>query len=202
MCSYAGAVTRQCLGNHAPATTNTHVTIEALLETVFSAPFLQGGHKDSWSKNISSRVEAGSYTSTVALRVVGGDEIGSLESETVKYGCEPHGTRTREWQRWRAPAAIVNGRPVFSSGRKRLISTNPQLSHSNRNMGVSPKCLIPRQTGRLTVGCNVRLRLGPRLRFKGSLVGRKPVQREFAHGNRGIALVRSRYQETVKTLDG
>jgi hypothetical protein len=30
--------------------------------------------------------EAGSYTSTVTLRVVGGDEMGSLKSETVKYG--------------------------------------------------------------------------------------------------------------------
>jgi hypothetical protein len=41
-------------------------------------------------------VEAGSNTSTVALRVVGGDEKGSLESETVKYGRESQGTRTRE----------------------------------------------------------------------------------------------------------
>jgi hypothetical protein len=41
-------------------------------------------------------VEAGSNTSTVALRVVGGDEKESLESETVKYGHESHGTRTRE----------------------------------------------------------------------------------------------------------
>jgi hypothetical protein len=32
-----------------------------------------------------SRAEAGSNTSTVALRVVGGEEKGSLESETVKY---------------------------------------------------------------------------------------------------------------------
>jgi hypothetical protein len=30
------------------------------------------------------RVEAGSNTSTVTLRVVGGDEKGSLKSETVK----------------------------------------------------------------------------------------------------------------------
>jgi hypothetical protein len=30
-------------------------------------------------------VEAESNTSTVALRVIGGDEKGSLESETVKY---------------------------------------------------------------------------------------------------------------------
>jgi hypothetical protein len=43
-----------------------------------------------------SRVEAGSNTSTVALRVVGGDEKGSLECETVKYGRESHGTRTQE----------------------------------------------------------------------------------------------------------
>jgi hypothetical protein len=43
-----------------------------------------------------SRVEAGSNTSTVALRVVGGDEKGSLESETVKYDHESHGTRTRK----------------------------------------------------------------------------------------------------------
>jgi hypothetical protein len=43
-----------------------------------------------------TRVEAGSYTSIVELRVVRGDEKGSLESETVKYGHEPHGTRTRK----------------------------------------------------------------------------------------------------------
>jgi hypothetical protein len=37
-------------------------------------------------------MEAGSNTSTVALRVVGGDGKGSLESETVKYDHESHGT--------------------------------------------------------------------------------------------------------------
>jgi hypothetical protein len=37
-------------------------------------------------------VEAGSNTSTVTLRVVGGDEKGSLESETAKYGHESYGT--------------------------------------------------------------------------------------------------------------
>jgi hypothetical protein len=40
--------------------------------------------------------EAWSNTPTVALRVVGGDEKGSLESETVKYGYEYHATRTLE----------------------------------------------------------------------------------------------------------
>jgi hypothetical protein len=39
-------------------------------------------------------VEAGSNTSIVNLRVVGGDEKGSLKSETVKYGHESYGTRT------------------------------------------------------------------------------------------------------------
>jgi hypothetical protein len=43
-----------------------------------------------------TRVEAGSNTSTVSLRVVGGDEKGSLKSETVKWGRESQGTRTRE----------------------------------------------------------------------------------------------------------
>jgi hypothetical protein len=41
-------------------------------------------------------VKAGSNTSTVVLQVVLGDEKGSLSSETVKYGREYHGTRTRE----------------------------------------------------------------------------------------------------------
>jgi hypothetical protein len=45
------------------------------------------------------------------------DEKGSLGSETVKYGPESHGTRTRESLRWRGPAAIVNDRPVLSSER-------------------------------------------------------------------------------------
>jgi hypothetical protein len=35
---------------------------------------------------LTTRVEAGSNTFTVILRVVGGDEKGSLKSETVKYG--------------------------------------------------------------------------------------------------------------------
>jgi hypothetical protein len=41
-------------------------------------------------------VEAGSNTSTVTLRVVGGDEMGSLKSVTVKYGRESQEIRTQE----------------------------------------------------------------------------------------------------------
>jgi hypothetical protein len=59
-------------------------------------------------------VEAGSSTSTVTLRVVGGDEEGSLKSETVKYGRESQGTRTEERLRWQGPAAYTKDRPVLS----------------------------------------------------------------------------------------
>jgi hypothetical protein len=64
-----------------------------------------------------SRVEAGSNTATVTLRAVGGDEKGSLESETVNYGHESHGSRTRKGLRWQGPGAIVNDRPVLPSER-------------------------------------------------------------------------------------
>jgi hypothetical protein len=52
-------------------------------------------------------VEAGSNASTVTLRVVGGDEKGSLKSERVKYGPKSQGTRTRETLRWQGPAAYM-----------------------------------------------------------------------------------------------
>jgi hypothetical protein len=41
-------------------------------------------------------VEAGSNTSTVTLRVVGGDEMRSLKSETVKYDRKSQGTKTEK----------------------------------------------------------------------------------------------------------
>jgi hypothetical protein len=55
-----------------------HAAIE-LLEAVFS---MQSAPK----LYTADRVEAGPNTSTVTLRVVGGDEKGSLKCETVKYG--------------------------------------------------------------------------------------------------------------------
>jgi IS5 family transposase len=70
-----------------------------------------------FGRSKSTRVEAGSNTSTVTLRVVGGDEKGSLKSESVKYGREYQGTRTRERLRWQGPAAHTKDRPVLSSER-------------------------------------------------------------------------------------
>jgi hypothetical protein len=48
-------ISRQRLGNHVPAATNTHATIEVLLETVFSTRYVQRDSKeDNWSNRISS----------------------------------------------------------------------------------------------------------------------------------------------------
>jgi hypothetical protein len=70
-----------------------HTKIEELLEAVFSMQSVTRLHRKSTaSYELESRVKAGSNISTVALRVVGGDEKGTLESETVKYGRESHGT--------------------------------------------------------------------------------------------------------------
>jgi hypothetical protein len=64
-----------------------------------------------------ARVEAESNSSTVTLRVVRGDEKGSLGSETVKYGPEYQGIRTQERLRWQGAAAYIKDRPVLSSER-------------------------------------------------------------------------------------
>jgi hypothetical protein len=43
--------------------------------------------------------------------------MGSLKSETVKYGRDSQGTRTRERLRWEDPAVYIKDRPVLSSER-------------------------------------------------------------------------------------
>jgi hypothetical protein len=67
---------------------------------------------------IQSRVEAGSSTSTLALRFVGGDEKGSLKTETVKYGHESQGTRIPERLRGR--------------GQQHIQKTDPSSRHRGR----------------------------------------------------------------------
>jgi hypothetical protein len=62
-------------------------------------------------------MEAGSNTCTVILRVVGGDEKGSLKTETVKFGRESQKTRTLERLRWQGPAVYTHDKPVLSSER-------------------------------------------------------------------------------------
>jgi hypothetical protein len=94
-------VTRQRLCKHISAyrTMLCNAVTSSTIRTVFSMGSVQSAYKRSEFVARSrgeSRVEAGSNTSTVALVVVGGDEKGSLEYETVKYGRESHETRTRE----------------------------------------------------------------------------------------------------------
>jgi hypothetical protein len=82
--------------------------MEDLLEGSFSMHSVSDQSKVGYhffpELDLSTRVEAGSNTSTVTLRVVGGDEKGSLKSETVKYGRESQGTRTRERLCWQGSA--------------------------------------------------------------------------------------------------
>jgi Kef-type K+ transport system membrane component KefB len=67
-------------GKHVPAATNTHATTEELFIAVF---FYAVGvvsdihYVDKGKQARGSRVEAGSNSSTVALRVVGGEEKGT-----------------------------------------------------------------------------------------------------------------------------
>jgi hypothetical protein len=83
---------------------------------VFSVGSVQSGYKrNKGVAESTNRVEAGSNTSTVTLRVVGGDETGSLKSQTVKYGHESQMTRTQERLCWRRPAAYTKERPALSS---------------------------------------------------------------------------------------
>jgi hypothetical protein len=93
-------VSGQRLNKQFSMATNTHATIELLLEMWC---FICGPCRDvitrivgAMSSESYTRVEAGSNTSTIALRIVGGDEKGSLKSETVKYGRKSQKTRTEK----------------------------------------------------------------------------------------------------------
>jgi hypothetical protein len=91
-------------------------------------------------------VEAESNTSTVTVRVVGGDEKGSLKSETVKYGRVSQGTRTKERLRWQGPAAYTKDRPVLSSERAPPQEEDRNCHKSNKDLVVSPKWVLYTKT--------------------------------------------------------
>jgi hypothetical protein len=111
----------------------------AMLLSVLRMCFLRGRWrgviKGQWRFRVSSRVEAGSNTSTVALRVVGGNKKGSLESGTVKHSRESHGTRTAEWMRWRGSAAIVNDGLILSDERMLYKHYDRRCSIEKKNSG-------------------------------------------------------------------
>jgi hypothetical protein len=93
-------------------------TIEKLMEAVFCMRSVPRCYDEQGkSEERAARVEAGTNASTVILLVVGGNEKGSLKSETVKYGRDSQGIRTRERLSWQGPAACTKDRPVLSSER-------------------------------------------------------------------------------------
>jgi hypothetical protein len=88
------------------------------LDKVFSTESAKDHLKEMQTQiGTDSHVEAGSNTSTVTLRVIGGDKKWSLESERVKYGHKSNETRTWQWLHWQGSAAIVNNIPVLLSER-------------------------------------------------------------------------------------
>jgi hypothetical protein len=111
-----------------------------LFGEVFSVEFVQNQYMISCHYNSHpTRVEAGSNTSTVTLRVVGGDEKGSLKSETVKYGHESQMTRTREKLGWRGPAAYAKDRIALSSERAPQKNKTVTVKKSNKYLVMSPR---------------------------------------------------------------
>jgi hypothetical protein len=82
----------------------------------------------------------------VTLRVVGGDEKGSLKCETVIDGLKSQGTRTREKLRWQGPAAHTKDRPVLSSERAPYKNKTVNCHTSNKDLVVSPRRVLCSKT--------------------------------------------------------
>jgi hypothetical protein len=128
-------------------------------KTVFSLGSVLRPYKRAQLEEFeATRVEAGSNISTVTLRVVGGDEKGSLNSETVKYGHESQETRIRGL-RWRGLAAYTKDRPVLLS--ESAPHKNKTVTvKSNKYLVMNPRwSSTPRLNNWLTVSNNVTLSL-------------------------------------------
>jgi hypothetical protein len=88
----------------------------------------------------SSHMEAGSNTSIVALRVVGGDEKGDSKIwSRVQRDSNPKMTAlARVSSNCKSQTRLLV--------RERPTSTNPQLSDSNKNLVVSPRWMLYTKT--------------------------------------------------------
>jgi hypothetical protein len=72
------AIAMHQLSKHAPTTTDTHATVEGLLEVVFSMQsMLRIYNEDQWDQLVCELHD-------------------SQSNETAKYGHEPYGTRNQE----------------------------------------------------------------------------------------------------------
>jgi hypothetical protein len=94
----------------------------------------------------------------VTLRVVGGDEMGSLKSETVKYGRESQGTRTRE-------TALAMASSIYKRQTRPLVREGaPQKQDRNCQTVIniwswSPSNYLSATDSLLCLKAKVRLRL-------------------------------------------
>jgi hypothetical protein len=67
------------------------------------------------------------------------DKMGSLKSETVKYGREYQGTLTQERLRWQGLAAYIKYRPGLSSERAPHKKQDRNCQESNKYPVMSPR---------------------------------------------------------------
>jgi hypothetical protein len=94
-----------------------------------------------------TRVEVASNTSTVTLRVVGGDENGSLESETVKYGHESKGLGPEKHYSGEGHQHIQKTDPSSRQrGRPRKQDCNCERVINNLGLDTKTYCLTDRQS--------------------------------------------------------
>jgi hypothetical protein len=88
-------------------------TMNGLLEEVFSMRSVPSCYKQDDSHPSGGGFEYLHREPACRTRL----RKGSLKSETLKYGHESQGTRTRKGLLWRVPAAYTKDRPVLSSER-------------------------------------------------------------------------------------
>jgi hypothetical protein len=86
------------------------------------------------------------YFWAVKIRGPGPPGWGSLEFETVNYGHESRGIRTREWLPWRRPAVIVKDRTILSSERMLHKDYDRKCSVEKENWSSVSRGLVPGRT--------------------------------------------------------
>jgi hypothetical protein len=121
-------IARQRLGKHIPAEENAPNNRTSIARKRISKQVFSTIERLCFLRGLCRGVINGQRRSTVTLRVVGGDEKGSLKSETVKYGRESQGTRARERLRWQGPAAYIKDtRPLVREGAPQKQDRNCQI---------------------------------------------------------------------------
>jgi hypothetical protein len=141
------AICRQRLGKHVPAATDTHATIQILLETVFSTRSVQRGYKENnWSKFSSHPCGGG-------VEYLHRDPASRRRRRKVKSRIWdskiwPRVLRDADPKITALARASCNckrqTRPLVREGAPN--KKNPQLSDNNKDLGVSPRRVLDSKT--------------------------------------------------------